>query len=225
MDSPRVLLIARETDDIRELVEGLAHHGFTSAIITDEDELENSPAVDLLFFIANINFDDSDLNDLTQQIKKDRGVHIILLADEAGLHHIDVNAAIDDFILKPFNIQELSTRINRLWKRHRPKESPEAFLKSGDIVVDLARCEVSVAGRTVDLTFTEYELLKLLLSKKGHVFTRETLLNKIWGYDYFGGDRTVDVHITRLRSKIEDPSHSVIETVRNIGYRINDKEK
>lgn len=225
MDSPRVLLLAKETDDIRDLVEGLTLQGFTCAIITDEEELENSPSVDLLFLVTNISLNGSGLSDLTQQIKKDRGVHIIFLADEEVLRNLDTNAFIDDFILEPFNLQELSTRINRLLKRHRPKEASEEFLKSGDIVIDLARCEVSVAGRTVDLTFTEYELLKLLMSKKGHVFTRETLLNKIWGYDYFGGDRTVDVHITRLRSKIEDPSHSFIETVRNIGYRIKDNEK
>jgi DNA-binding response OmpR family regulator len=225
VDSPRVLLIAKETDDVRGLVEGLTHQGFTCAIITDEEELESSPSVDLVFLVTDINLNGSDLNDLTQQIKRGRGTHIILLADDEVLRHIDTNAFIDDFILEPFNLQELSTRINRLLKRHRPKEAPEDFLKSGDIVIDLARCEVSVAGRTVDLTFTEYELLKLLMSKKGHVFTRETLLNKVWGYDYFGGDRTVDVHITRLRSKIEDPSHSFIETVRNIGYRIKDNDK
>ncbi len=118
------------------------------------------------------------------------------------------------------NSNELLVRINRLLKKHKPREAPTEYLKAGDIVIDLPRCEVSVAGKVVDLTFTEYELLKFLISRKGHVLTREVLLNKIWGYDYFGGDRTVDVHITRLRSKIEDPSHSFIETVRNIGYRI-----
>ena len=114
----------------------------------------------------------------------------------------------------------LLVRINRLLSKHKPREAPTEYLKAGDIVIDLPRCEVSVSGRVVDLTFTEYELLKLLISEKGHVLTREVLLNKIWGYDYYGGDRTVDVHITRLRSKIEDPSHGFIETVRNIGYRI-----
>ena len=69
------------------------------------------------------------------------------------------------------------------------------------------------------LTFKEYELLKFLARTSGRVFTREALLNRVWGYDYYGGDRTVDVHIRRLRSKIEDSSHTFIETVRNIGYR------
>ena len=69
------------------------------------------------------------------------------------------------------------------------------------------------------LTFREYELLKFLAGNRGRVFTREALLNKVWGYDYYGGDRTVDVHIRRLRSKTEDSNHAFIETVRNIGYR------
>jgi len=74
-------------------------------------------------------------------------------------------------------------------------------------------------GRIVELTFKEYELLKFLMNDRGRVFTREALLNKVWGYDYFGGDRTVDVHVRRLRSKIELSDIEYIETVRNIGYR------
>ena len=97
-------------------------------------------------------------------------------------------------------------------------ESSE-LIKDGDLVIDLAKYEVSVGGRPVLLTFREYELLKFMTSNRGRVFTREALLTKVWGYDYFGGDRTVDVHIRRLRSKIEDSHHTFIETVRSIGYR------
>jgi two-component system alkaline phosphatase synthesis response regulator PhoP len=71
----------------------------------------------------------------------------------------------------------------------------------------------------VEFTFREYELLRFLAANEGRVFTRDTLLDRVWGYDYYGGDRTVDVHIRRLRSKIEDAGHTFIETVRNIGYR------
>jgi DNA-binding response OmpR family regulator len=78
---------------------------------------------------------------------------------------------------------------------------------------------VAIEGKTLSLTFTEYELLAFLAANSGRVFTREALLNKIWGYDYYGGDRTVDVHIRRLRAKIEWGQHSFIETVRGVGYR------
>jgi DNA-binding response OmpR family regulator len=95
----------------------------------------------------------------------------------------------------------------------------EETIQCGDLVIDLANCEVRVGGKVVELTFKEYELLKFLAKDRGRVFTREALLHKVWGYDYFGGDRTVDVHVRRLRSKIEDSGQTFIETVRNIGYR------
>ena len=94
----------------------------------------------------------------------------------------------------------------------------------GDLKIDQARCEVSVGEKLVSLTFKEYELLKFLVTNRGRVFTRESLLDKVWGFDYFGGDRTVDVHVRRLRSKIEDAEHSFIETVRGIGYRFKDED-
>jgi DNA-binding response OmpR family regulator len=100
------------------------------------------------------------------------------------------------------------------------RSNPEKVqpIKGKMLVIDPDTCEVTVEGRKADLTYKEYELLKLLASNKGHVFTREALLDKIWGYDYYGGDRTVDVHVRRLRSKIEQ-SNTYIETVRNIGYK------
>ena len=96
------------------------------------------------------------------------------------------------------------------------------LIKHGDLVLDLIKYEVSVAGRLIDLSFKEYELLKILISNKGRVLNRQTLLDKVWGYDYYGGDRTVDVHIRRLRSKIEDADHEFIQTVRNVGYKFKD---
>ncbi len=81
---------------------------------------------------------------------------------------------------------------------------------------------MSLGERRIDLTFKEYELLRLMASHPGRVFTREALLNEVWGYHYFGGTRTVDVHIRRLRSKIEDSDHAFIETVWQVGYRLKD---
>jgi DNA-binding response OmpR family regulator len=225
MNSPRVLLLAKESEDIREIVEELIRRGFVCTIVSSEEELASSSSADLLLIEAEDELDNSALKDMTQQIKKERNIPIILLVNREMLSDIENDTYIEDFILKPYDFHELQVRINRLLKKYNPRKESEECLKSGDIIIDIPRCEVSVAGKAVDLTFTEYELLKLLMSKKGHVFTREVLLNKIWGYNYFGGDRTVDVHITRLRSKIEDPSHSFIETVRNIGYRIKENDK
>lgn len=103
-------------------------------------------------------------------------------------------------------------------KKVVPADS-ENLIKTGDLVIDVNKYEVLLNGNKVGLTFKEYELLKFLSSNRGRVYSRDQLLDKIWGYDYYGGTRTVDVHIRRLRSKIEDKKHVFIETVRNIGYK------
>jgi len=152
-----------------------------------------------------------------EQLRQAR-LPVIVLAYCAGLASVDKNPAIDDFALHPWQADEVAARLRRALWRHRGPAG-EALIERGHLVIDESRCEVSVAGRVVALTFKEYELLRFLAKHEGKVFSREALLSKVWRYDYFGGDRTVDVHIRRLRSKIEDASHTFIETVRNIGYR------
>jgi two-component system, OmpR family, alkaline phosphatase synthesis response regulator PhoP len=98
-------------------------------------------------------------------------------------------------------------------------------VRAGDLTLDLANYRVAVAGRPVELTFKEYELLRFLVQNPDKVLTREALLKRVWGYDYFGGSRTVDVHIRRLRSKLEDRGHVFIETIRNVGYRFVGNER
>ncbi len=205
---------------MRELVNSLIYRGFTCTIVPTEEDLENTKSADLLLIDAGSRHDDSPIGKMTLRIKQVLHIPIVLLAEKRILRDIERDTGIDDFILAPYDLDELTARIKRILLNDTPDANPADFLKAGDVTIDLPKVEVSVKGKVVDLTFTEYELLKLLVSKKGQVLTREVLLNKIWGYDYYGGDRTVDVHITRLRNKIEDSTHSIIETVRNIGYRI-----
>ena len=94
-------------------------------------------------------------------------------------------------------------------------------IKRGDLLIDVANYRVLLNQQPVDLTYKEYELLKFLATNDGKVFTREALLNRVWGYNYYGGARTVDVHIRRIRSKIEAGGAAYIETVRNVGYRFS----
>ena len=96
------------------------------------------------------------------------------------------------------------------------------LVRQGDLVINRVNYEVSLRGRRLNLRFKEYELLLLMATTPGRVYTREALLERIWGYDYLGGTRTVDVHIRRLRSKIEDADHTFIETVWQVGYRFRD---
>ena len=123
---------------------------------------------------------------------------------------------IDDFCTLTASSAELITRIRRLMKTN-----PETgdIIRRGDLSIDIETCEVSLGGQLIELTFKEYELLKFLATNPGRVHSRDVLLDRVWGYDYYGGDRTVDVHIRRLRSKIEDFNHTFIDTVRNVGYR------
>ena len=99
-------------------------------------------------------------------------------------------------------------------------DGPEV-LRCGGLEIDIERYKVTVQGDVVDLTYKEYELLRFLASNPGKPFTREALLNQVWGYDYYGGSRTVDVHVRRIRAKIER-YESFVETVRNVGYRFTD---
>ena len=153
-------------------------------------------------------------------IQRCKSIEIPVLAMVAEKDHanLDPFLAVEDFVFLPIKRKELDTRIRRALWRTGSWDSGQ-IIRTGDIVIDQERYEVSVAGRKVILTFKEYQLLCLLAANPGRVYTRETLLSRVWEYDYFGGTRTVDVHIRRLRSKVEDANHLFIETVRNVGYR------
>jgi DNA-binding response OmpR family regulator len=220
MNPLRLLILAKESGTVRELVNSLIYRGFSCNFVSSEQDLDEAKSADLLLIEMDGGFDYASIEEITLRIKQTRHMPIVLIAEKGILREIENDANIDDFILKPCDVDELTARIRRLLQKIAPKAVSSDQLIASDVVIDLPKCEVWVKGKVVDLTYTEYELLKLLVTKKGAVLTREVLLNKIWGYDYFGGDRTVDVHITRLRNKIEDSSHSIIETVRNIGYRI-----
>jgi DNA-binding response OmpR family regulator len=125
---------------------------------------------------------------------------------------------VDDFLVVPVAPEELLLRLRRVIFSKTGIDDANS-LRSGDLLLDLANYKVFVGGQTVNLTFKEFELLRFLMTNRGKVFTREALLNRVWGYEYYGGARTVDVHIRRLRSKIETGTTIYIETVRNVGYR------
>ena len=153
-----------------------------------------------------------------KRLRTDARLPIIGFSSEANIESLTSFTGIDDFIVKPFTSSELVARIRRiLWRTG--KRDRDNVITHGDLVMDLLNYELLVAGRLVPLSFKEWELLRVLISNKGRAFDRQELLDIVWGYDYYGGDRTVDVHIRRLRNKIEDPTHTFIDTVRNIGYR------
>ena len=145
-------------------------------------------------------------------------VSTIAIIPEKDLYLMERINGISDFVITPVRSNELMLRIS-LGVRRSTENDNSDVISLGDLVINKSRYEVTISDIRIMLTFKEYELLRLFASSPGTVFTREQLLSKIWGYDYFGGTRTVDVHIRRLRSKIEDANHTFIETVWNVGYR------
>jgi two-component system alkaline phosphatase synthesis response regulator PhoP len=124
----------------------------------------------------------------------------------------------DDFCIVPLRAGELRRRVEHLfWKTGRGTR-PE-LVEYGPLLLNLETYQAAIGGRPLDLTYMEYELLKFLASHPGKVFTRETLLSRVWGYEYYGGARTVDVHIRRLRAKLGEEHANLIQTVRSVGYR------
>jgi len=129
----------------------------------------------------------------------------------------------DDYITKPFSVREVLARVKAVLRRSKvdTKKNPDKIIKIDKIIIDLESYEVIKDNQVVDLTHKEFLLLKILAENRGKVLSRNVLLDMVWGYNYFGGTRTIDVHIRKLRKKIEDDdkNHSYIETVRGVGYK------
>ncbi len=147
---------------------------------------------------------------------------VLLVTTEGGLAAVHADWGFDDILLTSAGPAEVEARlrlaIGRLQARREPP--PEAHvIRTGEVTVDDATYTAKVGGRVLDLTYKEFELLKYLAQHPGRVFTRDQLLQEVWGYDYFGGTRTVDVHVRRLRAKLGPDHESLIGTVRNVGYR------
>lgn len=148
----------------------------------------------------------------------DAGIPVVVILPVVSLEGISAAREEIEVCFLPCTPEEVNLRLSLAMSRHAPVESPNTIIH-GELVIDCDRYEVTLRGRKVDLTYKEYELLKHLASNPGRVFSREALLRSVWEYDYFGGTRTVDVHVRRLRSKIDDVTYHFIETQWNVGYR------
>ncbi|OHD70712.1 MAG: hypothetical protein A2W19_12080 [Spirochaetes bacterium RBG_16_49_21] len=141
---------------------------------------------------------------------------VLLIIAEQNMFQLKVDWFFDDFILYPFRKGELSSRISGLlWRKGISEDS----ITIGRLKINFKEYSVYLDNEQLDMTYKEFELLRLLLQNRGEVFSRKDLLSKIWGMEYIGGTRTVDVHIRRLRGKLGDEFNTIIETVRNVGYR------
>ncbi len=144
---------------------------------------------------------------------------VLLLVSGAQLSDLELRDDLfDDFCLAPFHPRELEARLKHLFWRTGTGTRPE-LVEYGPLVLNLETYQAAIGGRPLDLTYMEYELLKFLATNPGKVFTREILLSRVWGYEYYGGARTVDVHIRRLRAKLGEEHANLIQTVRSVGYK------
>jgi two-component system alkaline phosphatase synthesis response regulator PhoP len=217
----RLLMIARETEELAELRSEIIQKGVTCAIVPHANGLAEEITTyrpDLVLLEIDGSLPATEMQKIVQGLREEKRLPVMALLPWDRLDSLDGSLDIDDFITSPWDSRELVLRARRLLSKARNVDGGE-LIKCDGLAMDLARCEVTLEGKIVVLTFKEYELLKFLASHRGRVYSREALLNQVWGYDYYGGDRTVDVHVRRLRSKIEDAAHTFIETVRNIGYR------
>ncbi|WP_165990214.1 response regulator transcription factor [Streptomyces sp. YIM 98790] len=148
------------------------------------------------------------------------GAPLVLIVTEGGLAAVTADWGVDDVVLDTAGPAEVEARLRLAVGRQQlvADDSPME-IRNGDLVVDEATYSAKLRGRVLDLTFKEFELLKYLAQHPGRVFTRAQLLQEVWGYDYFGGTRTVDVHVRRLRAKLGPEHEALIGTVRNVGYR------
>ncbi len=155
---------------------------------------------------------------IAQKIADEAQLPVLLVIDRSMTDDIAAEGGITDFILTPLDRTELRVRLARLGKAPNGTSATEV-LSFRDLELNLATYQATVAGVPSDLTYMEYELLRFFVENPARVWSREQLLAKVWGYDYFGGSRTVDVHVRRLRAKLGEERSSWITTVRSVGYR------
>ncbi|MHA7985687.1 response regulator transcription factor [Rathayibacter sp. CAU 1779] len=212
------LLVLTPTPQVEVLSAlGLLSHRVRQ-IPSDASALVGAPAADLI--IVDARRDLAGARSLCKILASTgNSTPVLLVLTEGGLTAVSGDWGIDDVVLEGAGPAEADARI-RLAIDRRSNDPMQSKIQASGVTIDEASYSAKVHGRPLDLTFKEFELLRFLATHPSRVFTREQLLSEVWGYDYFGGTRTVDVHVRRLRAKLGD-SESLIGTVRNVGYRFN----
>jgi len=225
------IIIAEDDESIRRLLEvALSSHGYTPVGFgSAEDalrEVERIPPDLVIFDIMMDGLDGIEALRRMRKIEALRHIPVIMLtARDTELDKVvGLDAGADDYITKPFSVLELCARVRANLRRvSSPKEpeiAPETY-SSGALTLNSATREVHLTDAPLELTFKEFELLKLLMEHQNRALTRDELLKKVWGEDYYGETRTLDIHIATLRAKLRDlaPAAEYIKTVRGVGYR------
>jgi DNA-binding response OmpR family regulator len=197
----------------------LAGYAWKAVSVVDSGEYE--PMSGWTGAIVDISVDAEGGWAFLRTLRKQGERHVPVLVLVGGgrlgdLEHRD--ELFDDFCLTPFHPAELEARLRHLLATDLDLHRAD-LVEYGELSLNLETYQASIAGRPLDMTYMEYELLKFLAQNPGKVFTREMLLSRVWGYEYYGGARTVDVHVRRLRAKLGEEYANLIQTVRSVGYR------
>ena len=218
--APRVAIIANDRARADALARILASEHIDITVHVQSTALDISWDLDgdLALIDAGLGQHLEDEENLVDFIHSRWHMPVLMVVGDRNMDRGKLLEKADDFIVEPVRQGELAARINLLVRKSGGDMDDER-LRFGDLSIDTAGCQVSLGRSPVSLTFKEYELLTFLAQNPGRVFQRETLLRQVWGYDYYGGERTVDVHIRRLRAKLEVAGRTFIETVRGAGYR------
>ena len=221
------ILIADDEKNIVQLVRMyLANEGYQVDVAYDGKEvLEKAKQAKPSLVILDLMLPHVDGLEVCKQLRRDSDVPIIMLTarsdDVDRIVGLEVGA--DDYVCKPFNPRELVARVKAVLRRVRPTERPTSAITLGNLKIDPARREVVIDGKSVTLRAKEFDLLLTFVQNEGLVLDRERLLNLVWGYDYLGDSRTIDVHVTWLREKLA-PSTCRIQTVWGVGYKLVNQE-
>ena len=221
------ILVVEDEKNIRELIEfNLSNAGFSVLKAADGREALDKLSSEIDLVVLDLMLPEIDGMEVCRKIRGNdelRKIPIIMLTakGEEVERILGLEMGADDYMTKPFSPRELIARIKAIFRRIKESRSEseqieDEIIEIGSLSLDISRHEVEYEGEKITLTPKEFELLRYLLVNQGRVLSRELLLEKIWGYEYAGDTRTVDVHIRRLRKKINE---SLIETVRGVGYK------
>jgi DNA-binding response OmpR family regulator len=232
MAPPQRILVVDDEPHIVELVRyNLLQEGYDVATAGDgEGALAKARGERPDLIVLDIMLPGIDGLEVCRRLRAESAVPIIMLTAKGGELErvVGLELGADDYVTKPFSPRELVARVRAVLRRQAREVSPPTHepIRVGDLYLDAATHEVKLNGRVVDLTAREFELLGLLMRHPNRVFTRDFLLEHLWGYDFYGSTRTVDMHVSRLREKIEDdPARpTYIVTVRGVGYKLRGAE-
>lgn len=228
-DTPPRILVVEDEEALAESVRyNLEREGFAVEVVGDGAEaLSRIRADEPALVVLDLMLPGMGGLDVCRLVRADSQVPIIIVTakDSEADKVIGLELGADDYVTKPFSVRELVSRVRANLRRTLlgAQVAPET-LEGGPVVMDLARHEVRVRGELVQLPPKEFELLSLLLANRERLMTRERLISEVWGPDYFGDTKTLDVHVKRIRSKIEDDPHEPVHlvTVRGLGYRFTE---